>query len=135
MTPQAMIAAVGNRIGCPGWASSPVGACALAFEDGVRMELRAVDRTPGVCFIATLGVVMTSCRNEALSALLLANRFLGEWGEPWLAYDPNAGTAHFCRLLTLAGGDPEAVVQEIAQLLEAAREYRRQMLHNGHLVP
>lgn len=122
------------RLGLPGLQADPEVGCALAFPDGLTVDLRFQAGATGLCFVATLGTLSASVRPQALAGLLMANLFFGEQGEPWFALDRPADTVHFCRTLAFGNQTVDVVVDDLARLVNGARQFRQLLLERQHVA-
>jgi len=129
-----LLKGLGARLGIGDWRADGRGACALSFPDGLSIELRFIDGMDGLCFVATLGELVSTRRNEAMAGLLLANRYFGEQGEPWFALDAAAGSVHFCRTLFFGNQTVEAVLEDLDRLTHAARAFRNLLLERQQIL-
>lgn len=129
-----LVCGLSERLGLPDLQADPAVGCALAFPDGLMVDLRFREGATGLCFIATLGLLAASNRPQALAGLLMANLFFGEQGEPWFALDRPADTVHFCRTLAFGDQTVDVVVDDLARLVNGARQFRQLLLERQHIV-
>ncbi len=129
-----MVRGLSERLGLPGLQADPQRGCALAFPDGLKVDLRFGASATALCFIATLGTLAAPARPQALAGLLLSNLFFGEHGEPWFALDRHADTVHFCRTLAFGDQSVDTVVDDLARLVNGARQFRQLLLDRQQVV-
>ncbi len=134
MNADELLQGLGARLGIANWRANGRGACALSFPDGLAVDLRFVEGMDGLCFVATLGALVSTGRNEAMTGLLLANRYFGEQGEPWFALDAAAGSVHFCRTLFFGNQSVDAVLEDLDRLTHAARAFRNLLLDRQQIL-
>lgn len=134
MNSHELVQGLSERLALPGLQADPQRGIALAFSDGLRVDLRFGAGATGLCFIATLGSLAVEARQQALAGLLMANLYFGEQGEPWFALDRDADTVHFCRTLSFGAYSVDVVVDDIARLVNGARQFRQLLTERRHLA-
>ncbi len=134
MNSHELVQALAQRLGLPGLEAHPQRGCALSFPDGLKVDLRFGAGATALCFIATLGTLAAPARSQALAGLLLSNLFFGEHGEPWFAMDRHADTVHFCRTLAFGNQTVDTVVDDLARLVDGARQFRQLLVDRQQVV-
>jgi len=134
MNSHELVQALAQRLGLPGLEADPQRGCALSFPDGLKVDLRFGAGATALCFIATLGTLAAPTRSQALAGLLLSNLFFGEHGEPWFAMDRHADTVHFCRTLAFGNQTVDTVVDDLARLVDGARQFRQLLVDRQQVV-
>lgn len=129
-----LVRGLSDRLGLHGLQADPHRGCALAFPDGLKVDLRFGAGATGLCFVASLGTLAGPNRQQALAGLLLANLYFGEQGEPWFALDRDADTVHWCRTLAFGSQNIDVVVDDLARLVNGARQFRQLLLERQHIV-
>lgn len=134
MNSHELVRGLSDRLGLPGLQADPQRGCALVFPDGLKVDLRFGAGAAGLCFIATLGSLAGPTRQQALAGLLMANLFFGEHGEPWFALDRHADSVHLCRTLAFGDQTVDTVVDDLARLVNGARQFRQLLLDRQQVV-
>ncbi|HSW17859.1 MAG TPA: type III secretion system chaperone [Ramlibacter sp.] len=135
MTPQEeLVGQLATHLQLPSLALDADHACALAFPDGLQVDLRFLPPRPVFRFCATLGVPIAERKEEFMAGLLLTNLVFGEQGEPCFAMNQASGAVLLCRNLSYAQLAVQVVADDIARLVNAAREFRQLFAHQQMLA-
>jgi hypothetical protein len=122
-----LLAALARALGLPSLKLDETDTCAVLFAGDLHVDLHFVEDHDALCLCLEVGQLTLADKPTALRRLLEANLTREGLGHSHLALSESGDIVALCRTLPLEGQRAVTLLDELAGLVRACREWRQSL--------